>query len=386
MKQLLLSCIALLTGLTVNAQTIFHTYWTADGEQHPLTIAQQPSPVVHIPLEAVAVDLRDMGRTNTMLVIDAAQANPNCLYYLQANDPQPEGLDPVVHNVVRGMQSETIRLDEDYDFFCPLTFNTAFISFLMKPTFDGDCGGYSKTLVLPFRPSEVMFYDVNGQPDAQQTSLLKILKYMGNVGDLLNIEHVNSIRQMEAYQPYILGAYVGSRLLFMAEDTEVPTTHEAISQGSTYSMMGTTVNRLLPDTAYLYVPAENRFKIAATPCTLDPFRACMVATPHSDENPDSSSSTNGNNPDGDPDTDGPHFLFFSNSVWGSEDNPNDKGNQTALHSPYVQTRSTLVYSLSGQRLNSENLPDGLYILDGKKVLVRNGKIMRNNSASFLRLE
>ena len=375
MKHLLLSCIALLMGLTINAQTIYHTYWTADGVQHPLTITQQPSPVVHIPAEAVAVDLRDMGRTNTMLVIDAAQANPNCLYYLHANDPQPEGLDADTHNVVRGMQSETIRLDEDYDFFCPLTFNTAFISFLMKPTCEGSCGGYSKTLVLPFRPSEVMLYDVNGQPYTQQTSLLKILKYTGNAGNSLNIELVNSIRQMEAYQPYILGVYVGSRLLFMGEDTEVPTTREAVSQGSDYSMMGTTVSRQLPDTAYLYVPSENHFKQTATPSVLAPFRACMVVTTCPDVEAMPSGSTNGSDIDGAPDTDSPPFLFFSNSVWGADDNPNDKGNQTVFHRPNAQTRpnQTSVYSLSGQRLNSENLPNGLYILDGKKVLVRNGK-------------
>ena len=89
----------------------------------------------------------------------------------------------------------------------------------------------------------------------------------------------------------------------------------------------------------------------------------------------SSGSTNGGDIDGEPDTDGPHFLFFSNSVWGADDNPNDKGNQTVFHRPNAQTRpnQTSVYSLSGQRLNSENLPNGLYILDGKKMLVRNGK-------------
>lgn len=357
MKRLLLSFLTLLTVLTASAQgselsvdSLTFTYWTADAQVLPLPVASQQ---LTVPAQAVAVDLRGIGRITTVFTVDATLANPNCLYYLDADDPLPEGLDAETCNVVCNQQAANVRLSEDHDFFCPLPFRAQFVSFLMKPTNEGIFGGgYSETLVLPFRPTHVLLYDVNGQPGSMHADLLKIFRYEGNVGDSLILSPIGDLRQMVPYQPHILGVYVGSRLLFEAEDAEVPMTRESISSGDGYHLKGTTVARMLSGSVYQYVPQVNGFVLHAGGWQLPPFRACIVPGGEKDE---------GWGPSG-----VGHVLSFGSGVWGAEGSP------TAIGSPRLPSApsSSQVFSLSGQRLTAMPRTPGLYIVRGKKLLVR----------------
>lgn len=354
MKKLLLLCLTLLAGLTVSAKLIA-TYWTADGQLHKLP---EESQTLFVPAEAVAVDLRGHATVN-VATINVSSANPNCLYYFDANASLPKGLQETYHNVILGMESTMIQINEDYDFYCPITFNSQFVSFLMRPTNDsGHVQGYSETLVLPFNPERALFYELNEVVDMRYSNLLKVFRYERCEHDSLVFSKVNKIDEMEAYQPYILGARIQSSLLFMAENAVVPMTREAIiyNHGG-YDMTGTTVARTFPGFSYMYAAEANGFSFVFDG-RLAPFRACFV--------PSDISYATGH----------AFFLPFKDDMWET-----DSGSEaTSIESRQLQLASDNlpVYSLNGQhmididilRSRQQTLRRGLYIVGGKKILVR----------------
>ena len=335
------------------------TYWTADG-----TVLPMPSATGHpmrVPAEAVAVDLRGIGRVNQVFTLDVSEANPNCLYYLDPTDARPEGLGNDC-NVVCGLQAEHVQLSEDYDFFCPLAFTSAFVSFLMKPRYEGTYGqGYSETLVLPFKPDEVQLYDLNDESSTLYADLLKILRYDGHAADSLTVSALTDVRQMQAYTPYILGVYVNSRLLFMAENAVVPMTREAIARGHAYNMVGTTVSTTFALPTYQYDAQASAFVLGDSDCRLAPFRACIVAAEAETAGTDAAAEAKAYSQ-----------LFFSQGVWGPMGNPEDSDFQAAIsHTSAAATAKTprCAYLLTGQR-RLLGTARGLCIIGGKKVIVR----------------
>ncbi|MGX8695481.1 MAG: hypothetical protein ACSW8D_03765 [Prevotella sp.] len=324
-----------------------NTYWTADGRVLPLPEKNQ---LLLVPAEAVAVDLRGQYLINTIFSVDASEANPNCLYYLDPIDNVPQGLDES-RNIVRGQEASHVKLVDGYDYYCPLAFHSQFVSYRMTPSYnhpdDELCGrGYSETLVLPFHPDHINLCDVNGETDMLHADLLKVLRYYGNAGDSLNVVELNSLSQMQAYVPYILGVYIGSQLLFVGENTLVPMTREAIVRGQGIDFVGTTVARQLLMPTYQYHSDDYHFYLS-TACVA-PFRAYMVGGQSLE-------------PAG--------WLSFSDEVWGTQGKPNDataiSGLPTRAYAPARQP----VYSVSGQQWGTLHMK-GIYIIGGRKMVVK----------------
>ena len=363
-----------------------NTYWTANGEVLPLPLNDNRQ--LTVPEEAVAVDLRGTAALPGIYTVDASQANPNCLYYLDLPDNVPQGLDES-RNLVRGLEAENIRLTEGYDYYCPLAFRTQFISFMMTPSYnnpdDEACGrGYSETIVLPFRPSHVGLYESNrssgsrrwtadgdsiqsGPDEMLHSDMLAVLRYYGHQADSLNVVQLSSLSQLKAYEPYILGVFIGSSLLFIGENTQVPATSEAIVRGSGIDFIGTTVQRRLSRTAFTYCSDGFRFRQGETDDCVPSFHAYIAAA----------------------DDITYEELNIPSEVWGSKGNPNDA---TAIQEIFHHLKPNTSfgqrthdnegtqepphsYDLSGRNLPANLLPDrhlqkGIYIVGGRKVVVK----------------
>ena len=356
---------------TASAATGTVTYWTAQGEVVELLPEGAGSPAsppvsddkitLPIPAEAVAIDLRGLkvpSVEESSVAFDASRANPNCIYYLDADCDQMPGLDNSL-NLVRGLEAEHISLTEGHDFYCPMAFRAKFVSYLMTPSYadpaDEAVGrGYSETIVLPFRPTHVNLYDVNSDTEALHADMLKVLRYYGYDADTLTVAVLNSLSEMEAYQPYILGVYVGSRLLFTGVDTSVPMTGEAIVRGGAVDFVGTTVSRRLSPDYYVYSPADYSFLQVGAADVMAPFRACLYAA-------DKKPHTN---------------LDISRSVWGDKGKPGDAtAIEPVTRAPMAD--SPAVCDLAGRRLASDQwaprggrLPKGIYISGGRKIVVK----------------
>lgn len=104
-----------------------NTYWTFDGVRSPLTISND---TLKIPKDAAAVDLRGLYYINTVFKIDVTEANPNCLYYIGFLDYVPKGFTSDA-NIIRENEANMLSIDSNYDFYCPVDFTakTAFFTY-----------------------------------------------------------------------------------------------------------------------------------------------------------------------------------------------------------------------------------------------------------------
>ena len=334
-----------LASQTFTVRTDEITYWTANEQVLPLSAVDGVLPV---PAEAVAVDFRGKSANYASMKIDIADANPNCLYYLDESETMPEGLDTNC-NLICGGEAERVQVVENNDYYCPLAFHIKYISYLMKPSYETEdeqfsSRGYSETLVLPFNVGHACIYDVNNVQETLHADMLKVLRYDGNQGDSLKVSPVGSFNQMKAYTPYILGVYVGSRLLFSAEDATVPMTREAIALGQSINFVGTTVAMESSEESFLYDSTSGQFHKGSK--HVPPFRAYM-------ERKDLSESF--------------ERLQFDANIWGERGIPGDE-HSTSINNPLFKRNEQLVYSLAGQRVS--HAKSGLYIVGGKKKIVK----------------
>ena len=319
MKQIFL--LALLFLLTVHTEKAWskndegaYTYWTADGQKLPLP--EDGRGGRKVPADAVAVDLRGWQAQGITAAVDVMAANPNCLYYLDNDDALPEGLTADL-NVIQGLQAECVRVIDGYDYYCPLSFNASFISYLQSPLYDNPMAekqnlGYSQTLVLPFNVSCVLLYDVNDEADVLHEEEMVAFRYIGCSNDTLQFSRLSSVMCMQAYTPYVLGVYVGSHLLFIGENTQVPMTREAVTRGRGCDFVGTTVRRHIAD-AYLYSAQYNGFIIDWAGQGVEPFRAAFCRGQDQLES-------------GKPE----EYLWLDNHFWGDLGRPGEEDSPCGL--------------------------------------------------------
>ena len=341
----------------------FGTYWTADGQVLPLDYNEATTGLgdeqstLHIPAEAVAADLRGQYAYDKPYVIDASQANPNCLYYLDPQANIPEGLDES-YNIVQGLEATNIKLNEGYDYYCPLAFHTQFVSYLMTLSYDDEaaemCGrGYSNTIVLPFRPTHALLYDINDGTEMLHSDMIQVLRYYGTHADTLTLERCE-IADMQPYAPYILGVYIGSSLLFVGENVDIPMTQEAIIRDNLFNFVGTTVARQLTNSSYIYEPETNSFRRCLADSRVASFQAYMDAVS------DASMNT----------------LSISDATWGPKGNPNNATIPTVIKSIKETSNNTAtIYDLTGRQIRQPQLVErplskGVYIIGGHKVIVK----------------
>ena len=348
-------------SLCFTAASGTYSYWTFDGQVLPLPVSDVSTFPIElvVPAEAVAVDLRGHHDSDTSPRINTSQANPNCLYYLESQDDVPEGLDEK-YNIVKGLEATNIKLTERHDYYCPLAFRTQFISYLMTPSYDNEDSelrgrGYSKTLVLPFTPTHVMLYDINGNTEVLHSDMIQLLRYYGTHADTLNLSRCE-IAQMHPYAPYILGVYIGSSLLFIGENVAVPMTQEAIVRDKLFNFVGTTVARRLTNRCYVYEPEETCFRQYTDDDSVEAFQAYLDAVSISD----ATATT----------------LSISDSAWGPKGNPNNATIPTVIKSIKETSNNTAtIYDLTGRQIRQPQpverpLSKGVYIIGGHKVIVK----------------
>jgi hypothetical protein len=271
----------------------------------------------------------------------------------------PEGLDEK-YNIVKGLEATNIKLTERHDYYCPLAFRTQFISYLMTPSYDNEDAelrgrGYSKTLVLPFTPTHVMLYDINGNTEVLHSDMIQLLRYYGTHADTLNLSRCE-IAQMHPYAPYILGVYIGSSLLFIGENVAVPMTQEAIVRDKLFNFVGTTVARRLTNRCYVYEPEETCFRQYTDDDSVEAFQAYLDAVSISD----ATATT----------------LSISDSAWGPKGNPNNATVPTVIKSiKETSNNAATVCDLTGRQIRQPQPVErpsfkGVYIIGGHKVIVK----------------
>lgn len=345
-----------------------NTYWTADGHVKPLPM--RANQVLEIPAEALAVDMRGQYEINTVFSVDVSQANPNCLFYLGYLDNVPQGFSSE-QNVIRDYEAKTLVVDADYDYYCPMPFKakTALFNYtpvsesqgLPNPTMSQRMSG---AFILPFDATQAWLTNINYAPGTDagfNGDALRMDRFLGDEEDLLYFEPVTE-NHLNAYEPYLMSV-LPSPVSFYAEDTTIPSTRPALAKGFNYDFVGHTTQTATPELVYRWHADNSYFYLSDTDDMVRPFSALMYMNlRHMDGTIDSS-----------PDTDNIHSVLYvvsgeasTNQIDGVSVSPSEKS--VAIYSLSGQRVGTA--EMNGDRLTVSGLKPGLYIIGGRKVVVR----------------
>ena len=348
-----------------------NTYWTADGHVKPLPEADQ---VLKVPAEALTVDLRGLYEINTVYSIDVSEANPNCLYFLNYLDYVPKGLTSKT-NIIRDYEAKDIIINGDYDYYCPMPFKSKTALFDYTPVSEamGPAMPYmsqimSGAIILPFDAQKAWLTAMNDSysDDAlYNEDDMQIYGYLTHDVEEVMVTKVAN-KPLTAYTPYLLFTKP-SPVAFLAEDVTIPSTHKVEVDIADGIFTASTTAVTAGQGAYIWNGDKYRFCLNQEPMLLRPFT--------------------------------PYILFFTEEPRPEEYNYvilNNQGNidpTESGHDPDVPDAPTsvtavnavphlpqAVYSLSGQRvgtagyvngrLSAEGLRPGLYIVNGRKMVVK----------------
>lgn len=219
------------------------TYWTADGKVHTLDVTAYATPLLTVPAEAVAVDLRAIGTPVPDYVLDCGQANPNCLYYVSAEGALT-GLPD--QNVVLDGHAETLLLQDGNDFYCPEPFKADYAMFIMKPHCDTDEAPvaerpYVDTVVLPFAIDGATPQGINAATAQGQVGLAMLAGYDNSIERLIFSSVSTAYGQ--PYTPYLVtlpAASYDGKILFWGMGKRVEKTRQAVAEVGRIRFVGTT--------------------------------------------------------------------------------------------------------------------------------------------------
>lgn len=296
--------------------------------------------------DACFVDMTTLGSTDGVSVTPST--NPNCLYLLAADAAVPQGLSG--KNVVKGATAETVALTDGYDFFSPIDFTAATISYTRTFSRAATTTGGWNGLFLPFDVSAVTCgnSEIDWFRSDSDTGKHFWLKTMtGDADGTVYFDHATALK---ANTPYIIalpGAdfgqwqLTGKPITFAGTDATVTATATAALtgalNGNSYKFRGSTVGSSLSD-AYLLNSNGNRFILGAI--ALPPFRSWIEAV--------SISSLSRQQ------------LAIGDGATGIADLTADGDTQKG--------GAETLYTLDGRKV--ANPTKGLYITNGKKIIVK----------------
>lgn len=338
-----------------------NTYWTADGSQSPLTVGDDNT--LMVPREALAVDLRGIYMQNTIYKIDVSEANPNCLYYLGFLDYVPQGFLSET-NIIRDGEASTVIIDSDYDYYCPVPFKTKTALFTYTPVSEsmGPASPVmnqkmSGLITLPFTAQNVWLKWAN--EDSQPANPfynedLKMARLFFEDDGTAIFEPLTKY-QPDAFSCYLLYDFKPSPVVFSAEDNVVIPSRPYIAPlTGGYIFQERWVTTMAEKYTYSWNCDKNSISLNEEGAILRPFNAIV----------------------GKWDTKVQNFVdtglgelpyYIKDAPVGIESlrrTPDDK----AIYSLYGQRVGTATYT--DGKLNTESLKPGLYLVGGKKVVIK----------------
>jgi hypothetical protein len=309
---------------------------TADGTK----VLRLAEPSITVPDDALAVDLRGQNIVQNV----TPNSNPNTLYLLDEAATAPTG---IATNVVKGETAQSLTLTDGYDFYSPIDFTAASISY--ERTFTLAAAGSSgwNTICLPFTVNTITcnnktvdwFHSAN---DTGKNFWLRA--FTSDDNGTVAFDYTNN---MVANTPYII-AVPGSNwgtdyqmtgsdhpVTFSGSNAHIAATKTASVSGNNYKFCGSSATTSLTDG---YVLNGSNFVKLNSTRSVPPFRAWFEAV-----NISSLSRTS---------------LVIVNSE------------ETGIRTMELANSNDLWYTLSGLRLDTKPTVKGIYIHNGKKEMIK----------------
>jgi len=337
-----------------------NTYWTADGNQRPLSVGDDNT--LMVPKEALAVDLRGIYTINTVYKIDVSEANPNCLYYLGFLDYVPHGFMSET-NIIRDGEASTVIIDSDYDYYCPVPFKTKTALFTYTPVSEsmGPASPVmsqkmSGLITLPFTAQNAWLKWANEDSRPANPFYnedLKMARLFFEDDGTAIFEPLTKY-QPDAFSCYLLYDFKPSPVVFSAEDNVVIPSRPYIAPlTGGYIFQERWTSTMAEKYTYSWNCDKNSISLNKEGAILRPFNAIVGKW---DEKAQAFIDTG--------QEELPYYLKEPVGIESPRRTPDDK----TIYTLYGQRVGTATYT--GGRLNTEGLKPGLYLVDGKKVVVK----------------
>lgn len=317
--------------------------YTADGS---LSVEKVTSSNYSVPSGVLAVDLT----TTTDITSITSNDEPNCLVLISSGATKPSGANNVVVKNGSNYTAETITLTDNNGFYSPVDFTAAKVEFNYDFTVAADGTNGWNTLVLPFKAGKVTADDAEIDWFRSSTDKGKNFWLKSFASDESTQVYFDFVEEIQANTPYIV-AFPGNRwgrkwdmsnktIKFIGENVEVSRGGAITSTtGSYYRFVGNTVQ---DNTANIYSLNEdgNLFVLNASAGSA-PFRAFFKPGifDASVTSLSLGSVTGGTTSIGDL----PSIIDFESDVW---------------------------YSIDGRRLSGKPTQKGVYIMNGKKTIIK----------------
>lgn len=339
--------------------------WYADGTN----TAVAPTETVVIDDNAVAVDITDVTGISTV----EPSANPNVLYYLGETQDVPAGLND--RNVVKGKTADKVLLRDGYPFYILKSFTADEINFTTVPT-KGAVARTSlgwNTISLPFDVTSVRNttddVDIDWFHSDEETGknfwVRNFDSYDTDEGEV----YFKNVERMYAYEPYIFnvpGSYWGNKwnlvnkeITFCGENALLHQYAHMAAGSREFDFLGTTIGKSVTN-AYVLNEEGDMFIYRPTARNVPAFHGYFVF--NNDK-----------------------FHFTS----GYDKQPLrikcvDDDMVDAIMMPFTTNDSkTDIYNLHGMKVSSnkqqngmldiESLPNGIYIVNGKKMIISHNR-------------
>lgn len=345
--------------------------WKGDGTRK----GYKPEEGFAIPEDVAAVSLEGLTLSGI-----TANSNPNTLYFLGEGETAPAGLEG--RNVVVGTQASAIALEDGYDFYTPQTFTASEISY--ERTFTQGHNnkvrsGWS-TIVLPFQPTKV-----TNQTDGKQIDWFHSSADSGKQFWLCDFAEEDgqtvffrNAPEMQANVPYLVAVpdnawgakwnLVGKKIVWSATNAMVKPDAIAYTSGQNMVFAGSSYKQQLR--GILGINADgSQFSISGAQ-SVDAFHAYFKAigeTPYYSKTLDIAilnDETNGIEAY-------PQSFSEGSGVEAAVIYDLSGRRVATLRSSDVETlRSSGVETLRSSGVSTSQLPKGIYIINGKKVVIK----------------
>lgn len=360
------------------AQDNHFVMWNADGTSELVNVPYEKDQtgdiitnVINVG-DAAAVDLSTIAGimktttlgewiVRTLTYTFKASTNPNCLYFVDADTEISTEMANSLQglNVVKGTIAEGIELKDGFPFYTPRDFtanNICYKRLFGKGNQRGVGGGW-QTVVLPFEVETVSVdsKELNWFANSNDDADFWVFKYVCDDGDHAVFDY-NSESKLAAATPYIVAvpddswagndcSLEGKTLAFNAENAVVSKEVPTVVSSDNLRFVGTYAGGRNLSNAYVLNGEGTYF----TPnSSINPFNAYV-------QKKDGTAASARIN------------ISFADDAVASVD-----GISTSFDCNPVHT----VFDLSGRMLSTQvgkvpsTLPKGIYIVNGKKVVVR----------------
>ena len=345
-----------------------NTYWTFDGVRSPLTISND---TLKIPKDAAAVDLRGLYYINTVFKIDVTEANPNCLYYIGFLDYVPKGFTSDA-NIIRENEANMLSIDSNYDFYCPVSFQakTAFFTYTPVSESRGPASPVmsqrmSGMIRVPFDAQKACLAGTNEfhEDSPFYNEDFKIANQWGlDANGTIVFWPLTPDAIVSRHFCYLIYDMKPSPLVFYSEDAYIPAgdyEREFVhSNNRSIFRQASRKTRKADKYTYSWNCDRNCFVLNEEGATIRPFNVTVGVTDYSNSLVDTG------------------YKTLSHRILAYDPSSID----TPIKSQESNQQGQEIYSISGQRVGTatytngrlctNGLKPGLYIVGGKKVVVK----------------